>query len=363
MIEMHLRQTIAAVAATAALAVPATALAQDAAKGASLLAEARKALGGEDKLAAVKRLQVNGEFKRAQGNNTNEGDFEIFIESPDKYRLNEETGFAGGPTTSRTQVLNGTEVWDETSSSGFPGGGRGGFGGDRGGGDRGGGDRGFGGRGRGDLAAILGGDQQGRQGQGIDPERLKEAQRRQRQTDLSRYLIAWLLSTDQPVTWIGTAESPDGNADVLEVTPQGGVATRVFLDVKTHMPLMLTWQGAGGGRFGGGQGGGRFGGGRGNRGDGAPPSNGGGAAAPQAPAGGQSPAAQTPASGDQPQGRRGGGQAAQVTNEMHLSEYKAVNGVKLPFLITRGANGQTVEELSVKSYKINPNFKANTFIK
>ena len=33
---------------------------EDPAKGAALLADARKALGGDDKLAAVKRLQVKG---------------------------------------------------------------------------------------------------------------------------------------------------------------------------------------------------------------------------------------------------------------------------------------------------------------
>ena len=39
----------------------------DAAKGAALLAEARKAVGGEEKLAAIKRLQVKGEMRRGQG--------------------------------------------------------------------------------------------------------------------------------------------------------------------------------------------------------------------------------------------------------------------------------------------------------
>ena len=40
---------------------PAAAQSEDPAKGAALLAEARKAIGGEEKLAAVKRLQVKGE--------------------------------------------------------------------------------------------------------------------------------------------------------------------------------------------------------------------------------------------------------------------------------------------------------------
>jgi hypothetical protein len=345
--------------------------AQDTAKGASLMADARKAIGGEDKLAAVKRMQANGTFKRAAGNNTLEGDFDISIESPDKFRVHEETGTAGGPIAERTQILNGNDVIDDVSGGQggfFRGGGRGGggFGGGGGGGRDGGGfgGGGFGGGRRGGGAngqnpndpAAAGGAQGQPQ---IDPERLREAQRRQRQADLSRYLLAWLLASDQPVAWIGTAQSPDGTADVLQVTPQNGVPMRLFLDTSTHMPLMITWEGGGGRGFGGG-------GGRGRRGA--------GAAADAPPAG-----APTDAGADQgarpgrrastnaqgvPSGveGRGGGQP-QATNELHLSEYKTVNGIKLPHLITRSINGQTIEEMSVKSYKINPNFKATTFTK
>ena len=61
--------------------------------------------------------------------------------------------------------------------------------------------------------------------------------------------------------------------------------------------------------------------------------------------------------------RRGGGPPQPITIETHLSEYKAVNGIKLPHLITRGVNGQTNEEWEIKNYRINPNLKANTFTK
>ena len=153
----------------------------------------------------------------------------------------------------------------------------------------------------------------------------------------------WLLTTDAPVVWVGTAQSPDGNADVLEVRPAEGPATRIFLDQSTHMPLMTTTT-AGGGR-----------GGFGRRG-GAPD----GAAAPQGQAPPPPPAAPAPA--DAP--RRGGPQGGQpITIETHLSDYKAVNGVKLPHLITRGVNGQTNEEWEIKSFRINQNLKANTFTK
>jgi hypothetical protein len=127
----------------------------------------------------------------------------------------------------------------------------------------------------------------------------------------------WLLSADTPVAWVGTAESPDGKADVLEITPAEGSPTRLFLDQSSHVPLMITWQGAAaGGR-------------RGRGGDQA------GAQAPQQP----------------------------PTLQLTLSDYKTVNGIKLPHHVTRGTNGQTLEEWNVKSYKVNPSFKADFFKK
>jgi hypothetical protein len=304
----------------------------DTAKGASLLAEARTALGGADKLAAVTRLEMKGEFRRAQGNNTQEGDFDIQLQSPDKYKQTEESGVAGGPLTERVQGLNGAEIWDANDGGGFAGGGggrfggRGGFRGGRRGGDQPGAD-----------GQAAGAQAQGRGG--FDPERLRDLQRRQRQSDLDRLLIVTVLSSQAPVAWIGTAKSPDGTtADVLEFRPQDGTPTRLFLDSMSHMPLMITWEGParGGarGRFGrGGQGA------RGNRGGDDAGANGGNAAA--APAGPPQP----------------------TTLEMYLSDYKAENGIKLPHLIRRASNGQTQEEMTVKNYKLNPNFKSNTFEK
>ena len=319
---------------------------EDAAKGASLLAEARKALGGEDKLAAVKRLQVKGEMRRGQGNLTLEGDTEVFLEVPDKFRRNESLSLGpGGPGVDRVEVLNGNEVWEENSG----GGGRFGRGGDFGGG--GGGFR------RGGFGGQQTGDADQARGQGIDPERLKELQLRNRRTEVARLLLAFLLTTDSPVVWIGTAQSPDGTADVLEVKSADGTATRVFLDSTTHVPLMMTWSGGGqrGGR--GGQGGFR------GRGDAAAPGG-----APQGGAPQAAPPQAAPQSGaavDTVQGRRGRGfgGGAPATVEMHLSEYKVVNGLKLPHLITRGTNGETAEEWVIKSYRINPTFKGNTFTK
>jgi outer membrane lipoprotein-sorting protein len=315
---------------------------EDPQKGAALMAEARKAIGGDDKLRAVKTLQSKGVYKRSAGNNTQEGDVEVLIELPNKYRRNELSGFAGGPTQERVEVLNGDDVWDiNAAGGGFGGFGRfgGGRRGDGGFGGGGGGFRGQGGQGGG-QAGQAGGAQAGQGGRGaIDPVRLKELQRRQRQTELARLTLLWLLTTDQPVVWVGTAQSPEGNADVLEVKAQDGPSTRIFLDQSTHMPLMMTTQ-AGGGRGG-------F-----NR-------RGGGPDGGAPPAGGAPQGAASPADGP----RRGGQGGQPITIETHLSEYKTVSGIKLPHLITRGVNGQTNEEWEIKSFKINPGLKGNTFTK
>jgi len=318
------------------------------AKANTVLSEARKALGGEDKLAAVKRLQVNGATKRANGNFNLEGDTEIFFELPDKFRRNESLVFGGANAVERKEILNGKEVSTEVSGD-FGGRGRGRFGGG-----------GF--QGGGGGAAGAGAD--GRAGGAPSPEaqeRLREFQRRNLQSEVSRLLIALLLTSETPFRWIGTAQAPEGSADVLEVKTADGVATRVFIDTMTHMPLMLSWTGPAGRGFGRGGQGGRRGQGAPDQGAGVPPE---GRAAGDQPPAGAAPAPEG-APADAGQGRRGGrgAQGPPVTLEMHLAEYKAVNGVKFPHLITRGASGETNEEWVIKSYKINPNLKANTFTK
>lgn len=276
--------------------------AQDAAKGGALLAEARQAIGGDERLRAVKTLDVRGEFRRIAGQTTIEGELQIRLELPDKLRRDEDLSPpGGGPAIIRTEVLNGTTVWEESS-------GRGGF---------------FMGR----FGGARGGGGADARGAAADPARIEDAQRRAWQAELTRFLLVWLLVADGPMAWVGTAEAPDGRADVLEITPRAAPAMRLFLDQTSHLPLMITWQGAApqlviAGRRGG------------WRGDAGPPPAG-------APPGGGTPA----------------------TLQMTLAEYKTVNGIRLPHVITRGANDMTTEEWTVDSYRLNPTFRGDVFTK
>ncbi len=306
-------------------------------KANAVLAETREALGGEDKLASVKRLQITGTTRRANGNFNLEGDTEIFLELPDRFRRNESlTVGVGGSSLDRTDIVNGGEFSSEVSGD-FGARGRGRFGGGAAGGAGG--------------AAGAGNGQGAPSPDALD--RLREFQRRNIQSEVSRLLVALLLTSDTPFRWIGTAQAPEGTADVLEVKTPDGNATRVFIDTMTHMPLMLTWTGPAGRGFGGR-------GGQGRRGQGAADT---GAPAAEGPGTGDQPVAQGGAT-EPARGRGGRGtQGPPATLEMHLAEYKTVNGIQLPHLITRGASGETNEEWVVRNYRINPSFKANTFTK
>ena len=60
---------------------------------------------------------------------------------------------------------------------------------------------------------------------------------------------------------------------------------------------------------------------------------------------------------------RRGGPPTPVTLQMTFADYKATGGVKFPQLVTRGIAGQTNEEWTLTSFKVNPSLKADTFVK
>ena len=41
--------------------------------------------------------------------------------------------------------------------------------------------------------------------------------------------------------YAGQAEAPEGKADVIDVKGEGNFAARLFIDSKTHLPLMVSW--------------------------------------------------------------------------------------------------------------------------
>jgi hypothetical protein len=74
---------------------------------AGIISAARKALGGEDKIAALKGLTAEGPFRRSMGGRDMEGTSTITLARPDKMKRVDEMqmgGMVGGPTIERTSV-------------------------------------------------------------------------------------------------------------------------------------------------------------------------------------------------------------------------------------------------------------------
>ena len=75
---------------------------------ATVLAEAREALGGEKRLSAVKNFVVTGRTRQVRGDNLVPIEFEIAVELPDKYvRKDEIPAQESGPTSTG---FNGDEL-------------------------------------------------------------------------------------------------------------------------------------------------------------------------------------------------------------------------------------------------------------
>lgn len=302
---------------------------------AGILAETRKALGGEDKISAMKGLTAEGPFRRSMGGREMEGTLALTIVRPDKMRRVEDIsmgGMVGGPSIERTSVLNGNTAWDDTANRGGMGGGM--------------------------RIMVRGGPGDGGPGRGpgLTPEQLNEAQVRRMTVQMQRYLAA--LVADGPETWVdaGIAEAPEGKADILEAKDGTGRTLRLFIDQATHRPLMVQYQDPKPMVMMGGPGG------RGGRGPGGP----GGAGAPGARGGGGGQDGRPQMTPEEMEKRMEEmrNRPVQMGNyAMHLADYKTVDGILLPHQIDLSVDGEASEEWTVEKYKVNPNVKADVWEK
>ena len=163
---------------------------------------------------------------------------------------------------------------------------------------------------------------------GAAPAADAEAQAiRNARADLARTAIAFLMTSPASMpldySYGGEAESDEGKADVVDAKGAGSFALKIFLDKGTHRPLMLSYRGvAPRVQIMTQQG---------------PPPPGGTHGAPELPA-------------PQP-----------VDIMLFLDDYKNVDGVMLPHHWSRSVDGKPTEEMTFKTIKVNPAFKAETF--
>lgn len=320
-------------------AVTGTGRAQDAqaarASAEAVMHAARQALGGASRIAAVKGLAIRGSYRRESASPPgNGGMVTITMNGP---------GPAGGPEQSTQQTGNleidvefpdrfirvdaGTGAMAMTRIEGYEG------------------DRPF---------ADLTSNQPGLRVSAGPPEddpAARQAALRRSQGELARLLLGIMAGTQPsfPVSYsyAGQAESPDGRADVVDVTGPDRFAARLFLDAQSHLPLMLTFMAPEPRMMI-----------RTTREGGPPerkPRESGAMASP-----GQGPGVEGP-----PPGRSVADAdpvpPKMVEHRLFFSDFREVDGLSLPHRIARGMGEKVTEEWDITSYKVNPTLKVDRF--
>jgi hypothetical protein len=261
----------AAVSATVGgLFVAATGAQSPATDATAVLAAARTALGGEQRIAALTSFVVTGRTRQVQGDNLVPIEFEIACQLPDKcMRRDEIPARESGPTTSG---FNGAELIQFPVPAARQGG---------------------------PPAAAPGGPPPAGRGPGPSPEAIRAQRLAVVQQEFARLALGLFAGSigDFPLTYslAGEAESPQGKADVVDVKGPANFAARLFIFRETHLPIMLSWQAPG-----------------------------------------------TP----QTQGKP-------VETRIYYSDYRDVDGLKLPFRLRRAVGADTVEETTFDRFRLN----------
>ena len=80
-------------------------------KSKAVLAEVRKAIGGDAKIAALKTVSFEGTYRRIQGEQDMTGDLELYFAAPGKFQRVEQFSFGPNPGPRIAQTVSGNEGW------------------------------------------------------------------------------------------------------------------------------------------------------------------------------------------------------------------------------------------------------------
>lgn len=268
-----------------------------------VLLAARTALGGEEKLRSVNSLSVAGEFQRAlQGGAVQSGDISLEFLLPDRFLRTQSMDLFGGVGVGLSFLtgLDGSNAWVDSRTNNADS----------------------------NVTMVRQADVQPSQ------EQLLKSTR----AEFTRNLLMLLLTTppSRPLqfTFAGEEQTPDGSAEVLEVTGSNGFDVRLFFDQKSHLPLMLSYRGATEQMT----------------------------ISRQQRTGRASSEEEAKKMAD-PASKRPTGPPPESEIQVRLSDYRAVDGILFPRHITRTVDNKVEEEWNLKTIKVNPPLKAGKFKK
>jgi len=208
----------------------------------TILAAAREALGGEQKLAAVRNFVARGRTRQVRGDNLVPIEFEIACELPDRYvRRDEIPAQESGPTSSG---FNGDSLIqvpppEPPPQAATPGGSA----------------RSVPAAGAAPQAVSAGAAPPARvpDAAGVDrpagPTGPPPDPRKARVTSIKQDFVKLTLGmfatsfASYPLTFAraGQAEAPQGTADIVDVKGSGTFTLKYFINSQTHLPIMVSW--------------------------------------------------------------------------------------------------------------------------
>jgi hypothetical protein len=288
-----------------------------------VLADVRAALGGDASLEAVKTLAVEGRLTRSMGGRSMTNEFEMAFELPDKYVKKDVMAVMGSSTMTRTTGFNGDGLIEVVDTPHAMGG----------------------------ALTITRMGAPGPGGMQATPEQVatqRQALLASNKRDFARLTLG-MFATSPTVfplefAYGGEAEAPDGKAHVIDVKGPDGFVARLFVDMKTHLPLMLSWMDKEPIRM--------------TIGSGGAVTYAHGLPGAQQPA---PPRVSTDARAIELQMKEAEEKRRTVEYRIFYADYKAFDGVRMPTRIQRMVDGQAFEELSLEKVRVNPKLDAKKF--
>lgn len=249
-----------------------------------VLRQAREALGGEAKLKEIQNFSASGSFRRMSNGQEQAGERRMDLLLPDKYKISDTLSLIAGIELTLVSALNGNQAWSDSRTS----------------------------TGNAQVMTMR---------RGGNEQQNREDQARNLRAEFTRYMLALFLMPppNSSIEFGGEAEAPDGRADILVLKDANAVVARLFIDQKTHRPLMMTYRGVAVRMK-----------------------------TMKTTAGGSGDIDKiTKDAQSNPPARQ------ESDMQMRLSDYKAEKGILLPHLISITVEDQPYEEWEVKSFKIN----------
>jgi hypothetical protein len=261
-------------------AVSMMAQAPDAAK---VLADMQAALGGATKVAAVKTLTAKGIIKRVNPRGTVENETELSMELPDKIVTRSRIAGEGPMAIYRMMGFNGDGLINETDAPPNLAQGMRAETSDR-------------------VRAAGGAGQTEEQRAAMTARQLLVQKKEFARLTLAMFGMSY-AGFPLKFAYGGEAESADGVAHIVEATGADDFKVQLFVDAKTHQPLMMMWTDPGAGVNAG----------------------------------------------------------KMIERRLYYSDFKATGGLTLPHTVRRAVDGQTTEETTYAEIAVNPKIDGKKF--